>query len=88
MKAKISDSIQTTIDLSSNFDNHTIVKEAIGAIVECYQNPEGYAVDLAIPNPELIGGFHYENVVLSPEQFKVISSQSQTSNERRKSIHS
>jgi hypothetical protein len=30
-----------------------------------------------IPNPQVIGGFTYENVILSPEQFIVITSQSQ-----------
>jgi hypothetical protein len=40
--------------------------------VECYNEPqEGYAVDLAIPDPSLIGGFDYENVILYPEQFVV-----------------
>jgi hypothetical protein len=29
-----------------------------------------------ISNPKVIGGFTYENVILSPEQFIVISSQS------------
>ncbi|XWK88537.1 MAG: hypothetical protein U7127_00275 [Phormidium sp.] len=28
---------------------------------------------MAIPNSHLVGGFEYENVVLTPEQFMVIS---------------
>ncbi len=75
MKAKINDSIQTIVDFTSDFDDLIIIKGTVGAVVECYQNPEGYAVDLAIPNPKLNGGFSYENVILSPEQFQVISSQ-------------
>jgi hypothetical protein len=34
-------------------------------------------IDLMIPNPQVIGGFSYENVILDPEQFIVITSQSQ-----------
>lgn len=77
MKAKINDSIQTLIDISAEFSELIIPKGTIGAVVECYNNPEGYAVDLMIINPEIIGGFTYENVILSPEQFIVITSQSQ-----------
>ena len=77
MKAKTNDSIQTLIDISAEFSDLIIPKGTIGAVIECYDNPEGYAVDLMIPSPEIIGGFTYENVILSPEQFMVITSQSQ-----------
>lgn len=76
MKAKINDSIQTLIDITADFSDLIITKGTIGAIVECYPNPEAYAIDLMISNPKVIGGFTYENVILSPEQFIVISSQS------------
>lgn len=76
MKAKINDSIQTLIDITADFSDLIIPKGTIGAIVECYPNPEAYAIDLMISNPKVIGGFTYENVILSPEQFIVISSQS------------
>lgn len=76
MKAKINDSIQNLIDITADFSDLIIPKGTIGAIVECYHNPEAYAIDLMIFNPKVIGGFTYENVILSPEQFIVISSQS------------
>lgn len=76
MKAKINDSIQTLIDITADFSDLIIPKGTIGAIVECYPNPEAYAIDLMISSPKVIGGFTYENVILSPEQFIVISSQS------------
>lgn len=88
MKAKINDSIQTLIDITSDFDDVIIVRGTVGAVVECYQSPEGYAVDLAIPNPKSIGGFSYKNVILAPEQFEVISSQTQSNYEANKIIHS
>lgn len=78
MKAKINDSIQTLIEITADFSDLIIPKGTVGAIVECYKNPEGYAVDLMIPNPQIIGGFSYENVILAPEQFMVITSQSQS----------
>ena len=76
MKATINDLIQTLIDITADFSDLIIPKGTIGAIVECYPNPEAYAIDLMISNPKVIGGFTYENVILSPEQFIVISSQS------------
>ena len=33
---------------------------------------ELYAVDLAIPNSKLVGGFEYENVILNPTQFTML----------------
>jgi len=75
MKAKIDDSIQTLNDINADFADSVIPKGTLGAVVECYTNPEAYAIDLMIPNPKLIGGFTYENVILSPEKFIVITSQ-------------
>jgi hypothetical protein len=43
-----------------------------GHIVEIYKEPEGYAVDLAIPRPDLVGEKTWENVVLTPDQFVVL----------------
>ena len=86
MKAKINDSIQTLIDISADFSDLIIPKGIIGAVVECYENPEAYAIDLMITNPQVIGGFTYENVVLLPEQFIVITSQSLPEYEAEKMI--
>jgi len=86
MKAKINDLIQTLINITADFSDLIIPKGTIGAIVECYPNPEAYAIDLMISNPKVIGGFTYENVILSPEQFIVISSQSISEDEAEKLI--
>jgi len=48
MKAKINDSIQTLIDITADFSDLIIPKGTIGAIVECYPNPEAYAIDLML----------------------------------------
>ncbi len=71
MKAHLYDSIQTLVDIKADFDHcdRIIPKGTEGSIVECYENPELYAVDLAIPNDKLVGGFEYENVILNPTQF-------------------
>jgi hypothetical protein len=71
MKAKLYDGIITLVDIKANFGKHLIPKGTQGSIVECYENPEGYAVDLAIPDETLITGYDYENVILYPEQFRV-----------------
>jgi hypothetical protein len=74
MKAKLYDQIQTLVDLQSEFKPHTILRGAIGTIVKCYAFPEEqYAVDLKISNPSLVGGSTYENVILCPDQFIVLT---------------
>ena len=74
MKAKLYDTIQTLVDIQADFDHRDriIPKGTEGSIVECYENPELYAVDLAIPNNKLVGGFEYENVILEPTQFTIL----------------
>jgi hypothetical protein len=74
MKAQINDEIKTLTDIPSTWDDRIFPKGITGVIVECYENPqEGYAVDLAIPDPTLVGEFDYENIVLKPEHFEVIT---------------
>ncbi|OCQ98490.1 hypothetical protein BCD67_07980 [Oscillatoriales cyanobacterium USR001] len=72
MKANIYDQIQTLIELPDESSDLMIPKGTLGAIVECYDHPEVYAVDLAIPNEKFVGGFAYINIILYPEQFEVI----------------
>ncbi|MBP0014430.1 MAG: hypothetical protein J7545_13445 [Roseofilum sp. SBFL] len=73
MKAKLYDKITTLTPINSDFNSVVIPKNTEGVIVECYENSEGYAVDIALPNVDLVGGFQYTNVILMPEQFQVIS---------------
>lgn len=66
------DAIITLVDVNGDFSERLIPKGTRGTVVECYHDPqEGYAVDLAIPDPSLVGGSDYENVILYPEQFAV-----------------
>ncbi len=65
--------IQTLVDVESDFSDRIIPGGSSGTVVECYSNPEGYAVDVAIPDENFVGKFAYENVILMPEQFVVIS---------------
>ena len=75
MKAQINDKIKTLTDIASTWDDRIFPKGITGVIVECYQTPEeGYAVDLAIPDPTLVGEFDYENIILKSEQFEIITS--------------
>lgn len=64
--------IRLTEDVSSEFRDRMIPAGVMGVVVECYKNPEMYAVDLAIPNEELVGGFEYENILLTPTQFEIV----------------
>ncbi|BBH41442.1 MULTISPECIES: hypothetical protein [Microcystis] len=78
MKAKLYDGIVTLVDISADFGERLIPKGTEGSIIECYENPEGYAVDLGIPDDSSVTGYNYENVILYPEQFIVINPISQT----------
>lgn len=80
MKAKLYDQIKTSVEVQADFGNRVIPKGTLGTVVEYYENPEGYAVDLAIPNQRLVGGFEYENTILSPDQFAVVNTASKTLN--------
>jgi AbrB-like transcriptional regulator len=73
VKPQIYNKVRTSVGIQADFSERDIPKGTIGTIVECYENPEGYAVDLAIPDKKLVGGFDYENVILEPNQFEVIS---------------
>ena len=79
MKAKLYDQIKTLVEVQAGFSNEVISKGMLGTIVECYEHPEGYDVDLAIPNEKLVGGFRYENVIFHPNQFTIVSSTLKTS---------
>jgi hypothetical protein len=73
VKAKMYDAIITLVDVEGDFSGRLIPKGTRGTVIECYNDPqEGYAVDLAIPDPSLVGGSDYENVILYPDQFTVL----------------
>ncbi len=81
MKASLYGRIKTLVVVQADFSTHetsekhncVIPKGTLGTVVECYENPEGYAIDIAIPDERLVGGFFYTNVILSPDQFEVVS---------------
>jgi hypothetical protein len=60
-------------DVPSDFPGRRIIpKGTTGVIVEAYTDPEMYAVDLSIPDENLVGGFTYENVMLERDQFELL----------------
>ena len=75
MKATVNDQVKILVDVRSEFSNRIIPRGTIGTVVECYEDPEGYAVDLGIPDESLVGGFSYENVILMPDRFEVVAQQ-------------
>lgn len=72
-KANVYDGIVTLVEVTSGFSRRMFPPGTIGTIVDCYDEPEeGYAVDLAVPDDTLVGGFAYDNVILLPHQFRVV----------------
>ena len=72
MEVKMYSGIRTLVEVHGDLSDVLIPAGTRGTVVECFNNPEAYAVDLAIPDSSLVGGFRYENVALSPDQFEVI----------------
>jgi hypothetical protein len=68
----LGDRVRTLVEVQSEFRDLKISAGREGHIVEIYKEPEGYAVDLAMPRPDLAGEKTWENVVLTPDQFVVI----------------
>ena len=64
--------MRTLVPVEADFSDAMIPARTTGTVVECYASPEGYAVDLAIPDDSLVGGFRYQNVVLRPGQFELV----------------
>ncbi len=83
MKARVHDVIKTLTDVQSDFAERVIPRGTVGTIVECYCEPEGYAVDLAIPDDRLVGGATYVNVVIGPAQFEVLEAARQRRRQQR-----
>jgi hypothetical protein len=74
MKAAVDDRVELLVDVLSDFSDAVIPRGTFGNVVEAYETPrEGYAVDVAIPDRTLVGGFRRDNVILQPEQFRVVS---------------
>ncbi len=70
---RVNSKVQTVVEVESDFSDRIIPKGNIGMVVECYEHPEGYAVDIPIPDESAVGGFTYENVILTPEQCVVLN---------------
>lgn len=71
MKARVHDKVILTEPVRSDFRDEIMPVGTEGVIVEAYEDPEGYAVDLAIRDESLVGDHRYENVILKPHQFRV-----------------
>ncbi len=65
--------VQTLTDIEGDFSDKVVPSGSLGTVVECYENPEGYAVDMAMPDGSLAGCLAYENVILKPDQFVVVN---------------
>jgi len=74
MKARIYDSVVLTVDVPGDFSDEIIPAGTTGAVVEAYDQPaEGYLVDVNIPDDASSTGFRYDNVLLYPDQFDVVT---------------
>jgi hypothetical protein len=71
-KASVDDLVELLVDVPSEFSDRVIPSGTRGTVVARHEQPkEGYPIDLAFRDDSSIGGFRYEDVVLTPEQFAV-----------------
>ena len=72
MKAQVWDRVVLTEDVPGGFRGAIIPKGTRGAVIEAYEQPqEGYAVDVALPDESLVGGFRYDSIIVLPDHFDV-----------------
>ncbi|MGA5540617.1 hypothetical protein ACPCIR_02080 [Mycobacterium sp. NPDC051198] len=77
MKAREWDSVVLTVDVPSEFRDAIIPKGTTGVVIEAYEQPtEGYAVDVNIPDESSLSGFQYDGLILYPDQFDVVPTDS------------
>jgi hypothetical protein len=60
------------VDVSSEVRDRVIPRGTEGAIVESYDQPEEYAVDFPVYDPNVVGERTWENVIVYPDQFEVV----------------
>ena len=58
MKAKEYDRVRLLEDMEGDFGEH-IPLGTQGAVIECYSNPEGYIIDVWIPDATQDSGYQY-----------------------------
>ena len=67
------DLVRSLVPVHARFGSTRIIPAgSIGTVVYCYEQPEGYAVDLKVVDRTQFTGWDYENVVLTPDQFEVV----------------
>ncbi len=75
MKAMQGDIIRTLVPISSEFQDSVYPPGLCGDVIEVYEDPEACAVDLAIPDADVDGGYRYDNVILRGGDFSVVMRQ-------------
>jgi hypothetical protein len=70
MKIMTNCTIRTIVEIRGEYLNQVIPAGTEGIIIECYEDPEAYAVDIALPDPKNDGEFLYDNLYLYPKQFE------------------
>jgi hypothetical protein len=75
MKARVDDTVELLVDVPGlSLRGEVIPKGTQGGVVEAYDEPtEGYAVDVAIPDDSSTTGYRYDNLILYPDQFRVVT---------------
>lgn len=75
MKAQLYDRLRTLVKSAwFHLEAYGGTFRTEGTIVEVFEDPEEYAVDVDIPDEKEPTGYTFDNLPLTPEQFEVIRS--------------
>lgn len=72
MNAKVDDRVRLLVEVKGDFGEHLPVGTE-GFVTECFSDPEGYAIDVSIPDISKIGGLRYDSVEVFPGQFEIMN---------------
>ena len=72
MKAKVYDWVKTLMEVPGSITKGMIPAGTEGTIVEAYDNPEEYDVDVNVPDENTSSGYEFDNITLLPDQFAIL----------------
>ena len=71
-KCKVGSLVVLNQDIEDEEHTLLIPTGTEGVVIEVYENPEVYYVDIKIPNKQLVGDYEFHNIVIEPKHFDVL----------------
>jgi hypothetical protein len=72
LKAALYARVELVTDITNGFRDEVVPQGTQGTIVHRFDCPEGYAVDITLPDPTAPNEVVYDNIIVTPDQFIVL----------------